>query len=281
MEQALKDQTVIVTGAARGIGLAQASHFAGLGANVVIVDSGCQLDGTGQDGNIATKVAKDIGRRGGVVEACVVDVRAGNAFETVMKQTLGRFSGVNAIVLNAGIHHNQSIRSMTSVHVRLALSYLESVFDWTTQAIAYWSQNHQAGCLLLTTSARAWSGRAQQAHLSALDAGVVALVRSAALELSNTSVRINAIAPSAYTRQTKDTAEYRSIDPAAMDPALIAPLAAYLISKHARALNGEVLAVEGHRWFSYRTLQTSGVFSPADLDFHEIPELAQKALRDA
>lgn len=281
MEQALKDQTVIVTGGARGIGLAHASYFATQGAKVVIADSGCHIDGSGEDPSIAIKAAREIGRRGGAALACAVDVCTERAFETVMQQTQARFGAVHAIVLNAGVNHHQNLRGMTEAHARLALRYLEAALRWTSQALSHWSQRQQSGCLLLTTSNRAWTGRAQQAHLSALDAGVVALVKSAALELGNCGLRINAIAPSAYTRQTADSAEFRSIDPLALDPALTAPLAAFLISKHAMDINGEVLGVEGRRWFSYRTLQTPGVFTETTVNFSDMASLIPKALRQS
>lgn len=272
----------MITGAGRGIGLAQANYCAGLGANVVIVDSGAEMDGTGSDALLAPKVARDIGRQGGVAFPCALDVRAEGACAEVIDLCVRRFEKIDAIVLNAGIHTETPLRHMHSEHLRTSLEYIQAAYTWTTHAIDHWWDSNQSGALLLTTSSRAWYGQAHQAHLSTIDASIVALVKSAALELRHKPIRINAIAPCALSRQTEHTPEFRRVGMDAMSPEHIAPVAAFLISPLAKDIHGEVLAVTGHRIYSFQTLQTPGVFTTHGIsELSDLEPLVQKALRSS
>ena len=61
----LLDKVIIVTGAGRGIGRAEALFLAAEGARVVVVDSGAEADGTGNDATVADAVTREITQSGG------------------------------------------------------------------------------------------------------------------------------------------------------------------------------------------------------------------------
>ncbi|MCB9666955.1 MAG: SDR family oxidoreductase [Myxococcales bacterium] len=280
MEQGIKDHTIVITGGARGIGLAHAHYCAAQGANVVIVDSGSDLDGTGGDSRLAHGAAREIARAGGgSVCSAAIDVRSEGAFAEVLELALGMHGRLDAVILNAGMHTEKRLLNLDSGDLEMSLGYLVAAFRWTQQAIAYWSTRQAAGALLLTTSSRAWHGRAEQAHLSAADAAVLALVRSAAAELRQKPIRINAIAPFALSRQTRRWPESQHVDPHAISADYAAPLAAFLVSPSAKAVSGEVLSQSGARIYAIRPAQTPGVFLPElPVNLADMATLVKEAL---
>ncbi len=96
----LKDKTIIITGASRGIGREMALKFASHGANIVIaaksVEAHPKLPGT------IHSVAKEVDEAGGQGLAIQVDVRDDESIQNMVKQAVERFGGIDAIINNAG-----------------------------------------------------------------------------------------------------------------------------------------------------------------------------------
>jgi 3-oxoacyl-[acyl-carrier protein] reductase len=94
LSRSVKGLTVLVTGAASGMGCATARVFAAEGANVAVTD--ISADG-------AKAVADEIAANGGVAKAWRLDVADPKAIESVVDEIAAHFGGLDIVVNNAGI----------------------------------------------------------------------------------------------------------------------------------------------------------------------------------
>src|SRR3954451_12824898 len=94
LSRSVKGLTVLVTGAASGMGRATARVFAAEGANVAVTD----YDEQGAD-----SVAKEIAAHGGTAKAWKLDVADGGEIKRVVSNAAAHFGGLDIIVNNAGI----------------------------------------------------------------------------------------------------------------------------------------------------------------------------------
>ena len=94
LSRSVKGLTVLVTGAASGMGRATARVFAAEGANVAVTD---------YDEQGAHAVAKEIAARGGTAKAWKLDVADGGEIKRVVGDVAAHFGGLDIIVNNAGI----------------------------------------------------------------------------------------------------------------------------------------------------------------------------------
>ena len=99
-------KTALVTGAARGIGLAIASRFAADGARVALLD----LDGAAADA-----VAKTVG---GGARAIAADVTKAAEIDFAVKRVVDAWGRLDILVNNAGIIHSDVSTTMTYTHIR-------------------------------------------------------------------------------------------------------------------------------------------------------------------
>src|SRR5689334_4232266 len=93
-ERTVAGLTVLVTGAASGMGKATAEVFAADGANVAVTDLTLET---------AKPVADAINKSGGRAEAWALDVGSPDSIKSVVAAVAERFGGIDALVNNAGI----------------------------------------------------------------------------------------------------------------------------------------------------------------------------------
>ena len=106
-------QTVIVTGAGRGLGRLYALEFAKRGANVVVNDLGGTARGNGQDAGVAAAVVEEIRSAGGSAVASVDSVASPEGGAAIVARALDSFGGLDAVVHNAGIITTQPFEELT------------------------------------------------------------------------------------------------------------------------------------------------------------------------
>lgn len=182
MTKILDNKTAIVTGAAKGIGLAIATALADAGAKVVLAD----IDEAG-----AKAAAEGIAG----AEAAGVDVRDEAQIKQAIDDVVARHGHLDVFVGNAGIATIKPLVEMSLEEWRDVLSVnLDGVFLCTKHAGAAMASNG-GGSIINIASIKAFGGSPVTGHYGAAKAGVVSLSKTAALELRDHGVRVNAICP--------------------------------------------------------------------------------------
>jgi NAD(P)-dependent dehydrogenase (short-subunit alcohol dehydrogenase family) len=249
------NRTVIITGAARGLGRAYALGFAAEGANVIVNDIGTSIHGEGRDTSAADAVVAEIIADGGKAIANYEDITDWDAAKRIVEAAVAAFGDLHVVVNNAGIVRDRMFVSATpeewdaTMHV-----HLRGHFCLARHAVDYWracgKEGHAVDARIINTSSGAGlQGSIAQAAYSTAKGGIAALTLVQAAELGRYGITANALAPSARTRMTEQAfAEKMAItDDAfdAMDPANIAPTVVWLGSAASAHVTGCVFELEG------------------------------------
>lgn len=254
----LEGRTVLITGAGRGIGRAEALYLADAGANVVVNDPGVATDGTGGDASVADAVVEEIRRRGGAAIADAGDVTRWTDVQTMIRRAIEAFGGLHAVVNNAAVEANAPLDHMSEADFDTVVAVkLKGAFVVTRCATEYWRDRTRSGNLEPRSVVNTVSGSGLvnplplQTNYAAANAGVAAMTTVHALELKRLGVRVNAVSPSMIRTRLTETVPGMDAptDPAApdpRDPVMIAPLVAHLASATC-GFTGQVLSVRGTR----------------------------------
>ena len=248
-------RTIIITGAARGLGRAYGLAFAAEGANVVVNDIGTSLGGEGRDTSAADAVVAEIAATGGQAIANYDDVTDWDAAKRIVDAAIAAFGDLHVVVNNAGIVRDRMFVSATleewdaTMHV-----HLRGHFCIARHAVDYWRGKAKAGespdaRIINTTSGAGLQGSIAQAAYSTAKGGIASLTLVQAAELGRYGITANALAPSARTRMTEQAfAEKMATegdDFDVMDPANIAPTVVWLGSAESADVTGCVFELEG------------------------------------
>ena len=196
MDLSLNGRVALVTGAARGIGLATAVALAQRGANVTLVDI---------DGKALHKAGRELGEQALPVEADVshvADVRL--AVETAV----GRYDALDILVNNAGICPLTPFAEIVEEEWdRVMAINLKGAFLCCQAALPHLRRSGRKGRIInITSVAGQMGGVLVGAHYAASKAGLIALTKSLARLLSPDGVTVNCIAPA--TTETDLTAAW-------------------------------------------------------------------------
>jgi NAD(P)-dependent dehydrogenase (short-subunit alcohol dehydrogenase family) len=246
----LQDRVVIVTGAGHGIGREHALLFAAEGAKVVVNDLGGNVDGTGAGTSAAQRVADEILAAGGEAVANHDDVASWDGAQRLVEQAVDTFGDLHVLVNNAGILRDRMLVNMTEGEwddvIRV---HLKGHFCPTRHAAAYWRARSKAShdakrAIVNTSSTSGLFGNVGQGNYGAAKMGIAALTMIAADELARFNVRVNAIAPAAFTRMSEGVFAAESAADWRLDPANISPFVAYLATEDC-PVNGRCFFVMG------------------------------------
>lgn len=204
-------KSVIVTGAARGVGRAHAIAFAREGARVVVNDLGCEVDGSGSSTGPAGEVVDEIRGMGGEAIANGDDVADWEGAQRLVNCAVETFGGLDVLVCNAGILRDRMLVNMTIDEWDAVMRvHLRGTFAPTRWAAAYWRERFKetgqpvGGRVVCTTSGAGLFGNPGQTNYGAAKAGIAAFAVIAAIELGRYGVTVNAIGPGARTRMTEN-----------------------------------------------------------------------------
>lgn len=235
----LDGKVVVVTGAGRGLGAAYATHFAGLGARVLVGDI---------DADAVDAVARELTAAGGDVVAHHGSVSDPAVADSLVATSMDRWGRLDGFVNNAGLFHAATIDEEDPERVRalVEVNVLGAIYCGISALRQMLVQGY--GSLVNVTSGTQ-SGAAGLSAYGASKGAVASLTYCWAMEVAGTGVRVNALSPNAQTRMATDFEEWQGVAARGQnigkDPADNAPAAAYLISDASRRLNGQVLRVDG------------------------------------
>jgi 3-oxoacyl-[acyl-carrier protein] reductase len=185
----LTGKSVIVTGAARGIGEAIALKLANEGANVafsyVSESSAEKAKALEQKINAAGVKGKAYRSNAGNFQEC----------ETFVNDVVKEFGAVDVCVNNAGISKDNLLLRLTPEQWDDVMNInLKSVFNMTKQVIRP-MMKAKKGSIINMSSIIGMRGNAGQTSYAASKAGIIGFTKSVALELGSRNIRCNAIAP--------------------------------------------------------------------------------------
>ncbi len=246
LSRSVKGLSVLVTGAASGMGRATARVFAAEGAKVAVTDISAEA---------TQSVAGDITAKGQTAKAWTLDVANRDNIASVVDEIAKHFGGLDIIVNNAGISVRVAIDDdgydeawakglavMLTAHqriIRAALPYL---------------RKSKSPRIVNIASTEALGATALHSPYSAAKAGVVGLTRSLAVELGRDGITVNCICPgpiiTGMTARIADEhkaiyARRRTALGRYGDPEEVAHMTLSLCLPAASFLTGAVIPVEG------------------------------------
>jgi NAD(P)-dependent dehydrogenase (short-subunit alcohol dehydrogenase family) len=221
MPSSFHDRVAILTGAGGGLGRAHALALAQAGARVVVND----LAPAGLAN--AQGVVDEIRAAGGTAIAHSASVTDPEAVADMVNQAIATWGRVDILVNNAGILRDKSFAKCTADDFRLVLEvHLMGAFHCCK---AVWPHMKEAGYgrIVMTTSVSGLYGNFGQANYAAAKMGMVGLMNTLHIEGQKHDIRVNALAPTAYTQMLEGL-----VDPAmaeCLTPESIAPGLLYLV----------------------------------------------------
>jgi 3-oxoacyl-[acyl-carrier protein] reductase len=242
----LEGRSAVVTGSARGLGLAMAKRFLSEGANVVISD----LDGEALEQARASLSGE------GEVSAHPADVTSQEAVEGLLAHCVERFGALDVMVNNAGITRDNVLRKMSLEDFRAVIEvHLTGGWLGLRSAAQQMRAQGTGGSIVNISSMSGKVGNAGQTNYSSAKAGLVGLTKAGAKELARYGIRVNAIQPGLIrTAMTEampaDVLEARIAEiPLGRigEPLDVANAALFLASDLSSYLTGIVIEVSGGR----------------------------------
>lgn len=239
----LDGKRIVITGGASGIGLAAAELFAAYGASVVLIDRDPAVSA------VATRIAGS--------SAFKADITNAPAMETLF----GQIGQIDGAFNNAGIegmggqmvpltdYPLDEFRKVQAVNV-------EGLWNCLGVQLRQFSKRG-AGAIVNTSSVMGWLGAPGLAAYSASKHAVIGITRSAALEVAEANVRVNAVLPGAVETPMLTERGFK-LNPDFAEAAAashplgriakaeeVAEAAAWLLSDKASFVTGHCLAVDG------------------------------------
>lgn len=232
------DRTVIVTGAAQGIGLEIARFFADANADVVAVD----LD-------LETLAEAAAIKRVSVLAGDVSRSETARAAVSAAQETTGR---VDILVNNAGILRDGVVWKMTDEDWDQVLAvHAGGTFRMTRACVPVFREQGY-GRIVNVTSYTGLHGNVGQANYAMAKAGIIGFTKTVAKEVARFGVTVNAISPNASTRMVTSIPADKMAELTAQiplqrfaEPAEMCSTVAFLASEESAYVTGVVLPVDG------------------------------------
>ncbi len=238
----LEERVAIVTGSGRGIGREFALCLASEGASVVVNDVGVSLDGRGTEEDPAAQVCKEIERAGGRAVPNYDSVSDFDGAQRIVQTAVDAFGRLDVLVNNAGIVRDRSLLKMEEADFDAVVAvHMKGTFNCAHHAAAVMKEAGYGRIVNITSSA-GLRGNFGQSNYGAAKAGIMGMTFIWALELGRYGITVNAVAPAGATRMTAALFERSGEEPPPeQNPALNAPLVAFLASERAAHVNGQIL----------------------------------------
>ncbi|MEL0063417.1 MAG: SDR family NAD(P)-dependent oxidoreductase [Gammaproteobacteria bacterium] len=243
----LEGKVALVTGAGGGLGECHAKLLAEEGASVVVNDLGGARDGAGAGSEMADQVVADIKAAGGNAVADYGNVTSEEDANRMVQTAVDNFGKLDFFIANAGILRDKSFKNMDNdmwdavINVHLRGTYL-------TVKAAYNQMMTQenGGSIVVTSSTSGLLGNFGQTNYGAAKAGIAGFARCLFQEGLKYNVRVNVLAPAAYSRMTADIFPEGQNMEELLSPDKVSPLVVYLGSDAAKDVTGRTFMVAGN-----------------------------------
>ena len=223
-----ENRVVIVTGAGNGLGKAYALELGKRGAKVVVNDLGGAVDGSGSGNSPADDVVNEIIENGGEAVANYDSVATKDGGESIVQTAVDSFGTVDAVINNAGILRDKSFANMTEEEFSLIIEvHLKGTYFVTQPAFKIMKENNYGRIVNVASPSGIFGNFGQ--NYGAAKMGIVGLTNVLAIEGAKYNIKVNVIAPTAYTRMTEallpeDVGKLFSAE-------LVTPMVTYLASE--------------------------------------------------
>ena len=255
----LDEKVAIITGGGNGIGRAHALLFAQQGASVLVNDDAV---GTENEGTLGTaeQVAAEIRAAGGRAVANNDRVGTFANAQKLVDAAVEAFGGVDILVNNAGVLRDRTLLKMAPEEWQEVIDvHLTGSFACLQAAAKQMIVQGRGGRIINTSSSSGLLGNFGQINYGAAKAGIHAVTRIASMELAKHRITVNALAPNAYTRMTRDLPGMRDNTEADFGPQFMAPIVCYLASDKAAHINGQTFGADVNQLYIYKMMVSQGV----------------------
>ncbi len=262
----LAGRVAIITGAARGIGRATAVRFAREGADVVLIDIARNIPSapyplaTPEDLAETERLVRAENRRALAVRA---DVREMSQMRQATERAIRELGKVDILFANAGIATmNSPLVSITDPQWRDVLEVNLFGVANAMRAVLPHMVERKSGVIVANSSVGGRMGTPGVPNYGAAKWGIIGLVKSVALEVGKSNVRVNAVCPTfidteltwqgtslpGQPRPTRAEIEqvarqFHGLDVGVLPPEDVAAAVLFLVSDEGRFLTGEVIDV--------------------------------------
>jgi NAD(P)-dependent dehydrogenase (short-subunit alcohol dehydrogenase family) len=247
------------------MGRAYVQLLAARGARVVVNDLGGSMDGTGADADVASGVATAIVGSGGTAVADGSDVSTPEGAQSLIATAVEQYGRVDILINNAGIIRwaglpdadVENLASHLAVHVTGSFN--------TTRAAWPHMVDQGYGRIVMTTSSGLF-GLPQNLSYATAKGAVIGLTRSLTTAGAAHGIKVNLIAPAAFTRMAGQPAAGADATGGGagserMAPDLVAPMAAFLAHEDC-PVSGEIYAAGFGRFARLFIASTEGYVHP-------------------
>lgn len=241
----LANRVAVVTGAGQGLGRAIALRYAAEGAWVAVVDMNEETAGA---------VVDEIREAGGKALAYACDVSKRAQVEQTATTIAADLGPISILVNNAGVSRPAMLWKMTDEQWQTVMAtHVDGSFYWL-RAVVPAMQEARRGHIIFTSSAAGIQGTIGQINYASAKAALLGMMRSAARELAQYGIVVNATAPVAATPMTETVRNDERFQAAYLDkiplhrwaePEEVAGTYAFLASDEANYITGQVLPVDG------------------------------------
>jgi 3-oxoacyl-[acyl-carrier protein] reductase len=240
----LENKIAIVTGAGQGIGRGIALALAKEGAKVVVSDISDKV----------YDVVKEIQAVGSEALAVKADVSKSEDTMQLAAEAVKKFGRVDILVNNAGIYPFKALVEMTEQDWDKVLNVnLKGVFNCTKAVLPNMVQQKSGNIVNIASVAGVVVGWPYLVHYSASKGGILGFTTTAAIELAQFGIRMNAIAPGAIStpgaqvtseEQLKQTIQMIPLKRMGQ-PEDIANLVVFLASEESSYITGQCIVADG------------------------------------
>lgn len=242
----LQEKVIIVTGAGRGIGQAMAIAFAQNGAIVYATDI--------RSGSIEEWSSKTNLSVSGEIRSMYFDICSEQEAKAAVMQIKKECGRIDGLVNNAGVEFNELIGMINSENMHKMFNVnVFGTINMLQMVSRIMGKQENGGSIVNIASMVALRGNRGQLVYSATKGAVVSLTKSAAKELAEKRIRVNAIAPG-----LTNTAMMQQADPEKLqnrinnicmgrlaEPMDIAKACMFMLSDLSVYVSGQILAVDG------------------------------------